>query len=304
MWRSSELNCDRFRHLAEKPAEDQVMQVFQDIAHEIIGLPWEYLATALIICLSLSALGFKRVEYFVSLGYAASIAAQALIMPLLYRDTLRDWVLVQSALLLAYGLRLGTFLARRERTASFQKERVENATRGVKLRSLMKLAIWVSVSVLYVLMFLPALLTMSAQAAGLSLPSAAVGVALMVLGMGLEACADWQKSCFKQKHPARFCDVGLYRMVRFPNYFGEMVFWLGVWISAVSAYEGPLAWVFGGIGFVCIELVMLGASRRLELKQTSRYGADTGYQAYARRTPVLFPLLPLYSLRNLKVFLG
>ena len=87
------------------------MQFLRSTSPEIIGLPWEYLATALAICLSLSALGFKRVEYFVSLGYAASIAAQSLVMPLLYRDTLRDWVLVQSALLLAYGLRLGTFLA-------------------------------------------------------------------------------------------------------------------------------------------------------------------------------------------------
>jgi hypothetical protein len=49
---------------------------------------------------------------------------------------------------------------------------------------------------------------------------------------------------------------------------------------------------------------MVGASRRLELKQTARYGADSAYQAYARRTPILLPLLPLYSLRRLKVFLG
>ena len=92
--------------------------------------------------------------------------------------------------------------------------------------------------------------------------------------------------------------------MRFPNYFGEMVFWFGVWISAMSAYQSLLAWVLCGIGFVCIELVMLGSSRRLELKQTGRYGADAAYQAYARQTPILFPLLPLYSLRNLKMSLG
>jgi steroid 5-alpha reductase family enzyme len=252
----------------------------------------------------LSALGFKRVEYFVSLGFAASIAAQAFVMPLLYRDTLREWVLVQSALLLAYGLRLGTFLVLRERTASFQTEHTENAARDMKLRGPMKVAIWVSVSVLYVLMFLPALLIMSAQADGLVLASTPIGVALMVVGLGLEACADWQKSRFKLTHPARFCDIGLYRMVRFPNYFGEMVFWSGVWISAMSAYHSLLAWVLGGLGFVCIELVMLGSSRRLELKQADRYGSDTAYQGYARTTPVLFPMVPLYSLQKLKVYLG
>ena len=86
--------------------------------------------------------------------------------------------------------------------------------------------------------------------------------------------------------------------MRFPNYFGEMVFWFGLWISAISAYPSLLAWGFGGLGFICIEFVMIGSSRRLELKQTGRYGADATYQAYARQTPILLPWLPLYSLRN------
>ena len=91
--------------------------------------------------------------------------------------------------------------------------------------------------------------------------------------------------------------------MRFPNYFGEMLFWFGVWISAVSAYRSLLAWVLGSLGFVCIALVMLGSSRRLELKQAGRYGADAAFKAYASRTPILFPMLPLYSLQNLKVWL-
>ena len=274
-----------------------------DISPGFIGFPWQYLALSLALCLVLSALGFRRVVYFVSLGYAASIAAQAIVLPLLYRNSLRDWVLVQLAMLLAYGLRLGTFIALREQAASFQKEQAESARRGAEVRGLAKAGIWVGVSILYVVMFLPALLTMSAQAAGQSLPSVPFGVALMVVGLGFEACADWQKSRFKKTNPSHFCDVGLYRIVRFPNYFGEMLFWFGVWISAVSAYRSLLAWVLGSLGFVCIALVMLGSSRRLELKQAGRYGADAAFKAYARRTPILFPMLPLYSLQNLKVWL-
>jgi hypothetical protein len=98
------------------------MMLLPDTAGELIGMPWQYLGLSLALCLLLSASGFKRVEYFVSLGYAASIAAQSIVMPLLYRDTLSGWTLLQSLLLLAYGLRLGIFLALRERTASFQKE--------------------------------------------------------------------------------------------------------------------------------------------------------------------------------------
>jgi steroid 5-alpha reductase family enzyme len=269
---------------------------------EVVGVPWQHLAGGLALSLFASALGFKRVEYFVGLGYAAAIAAQAITMPLLYRDTINSWALVQVTLLFVYGLRLGSFLLMRTRASSFQKEREIDAARGARVGFWMKVAIWLSVSILYVLMFLPALLTMSVQAKGQALPSVPVGVALMVLGLGLEACADWQKSQFKKAHRTSVCTVGLYRMVRFPNYFGEMVFWLGVWVSAISAYQTPLAWDLGGLGFACIELVVLGSSRRLELKQSQRYSADCAYRAYARKTPILFPLLPLYSLRNLKVF--
>jgi len=269
---------------------------------ELIGVPWQFLALGLTLCLLLSALGFKRVDYFVSLGYAASIAAQAVVMPFLYHDTIKGWALVQSALLLVYGLRLGSFLLMRASASSFQKEKDINAARGAKVGIWMKVAIWLSVSVLYVLMFLPALLAMSIQADEKAAPSAPVGVALMLLGLCIEACADWQKSRFKKSQPTRFCDVGLYRIVRFPNYFGEMVFWFGGWLAAISAYQTPLAWGLGGLGFLCIELVMLGSSRRLELKQSERYSADRTYQAYARKTPILFPLVPLYSLGNFKVF--
>ena len=48
------------------------------VSTDFIGLAWQLLAVGLAICLGCSALGFKRVEYFVSLGYAASIARPAL----------------------------------------------------------------------------------------------------------------------------------------------------------------------------------------------------------------------------------
>ena len=271
------------------------------LPHELLGLPWQFLVLGLALCLICSALGFKRVEYFVSLGYAASVAAQAIAFPFLYRNTIKGLALLQSGLLLAYGLRLGIFLTLRERVPSFQKQQAENTARGIKVDGPMKVAIWVGVSFLYVLLCLPALLTMSAQAGGMALVSAPVGILLMSAGLGLEACADWQKSRSKRRNPSRFCDVGLYRVVRFPNYFGEMVFWLGVWVSAMATYRTLPAWALGSLGFLFIVLVMVGAGRRLELKQDKIYGSDAAYEAYSRRVPILFPFLPIYSLRSPKV---
>jgi len=94
------------------------------------------------------------------------------------------------------------------------------------------------------------------------------------------------------------------RLVRSPNYFGEIVFWLGTFVAGLSAYRAPLDWLIALIGLVCIELIMLGSARRLELKQAERYGSEPAYRDYAARVPVLFPLVPLYSLKRLRVYLG
>jgi steroid 5-alpha reductase family enzyme len=266
--------------------------------HHFLGLPWQFLVLGLILCLLASALGFKRVEYFVSLGYAASVATQAITFLILYRDTIKGLALLQCALILAYGLRLGIFLSVRDRNPSFQKQRAQSTARGIKVSAPIKFAIWLGVSFFYVLLFLPALLTMSAQAGGMSLTSAPVGILLMSAGLGIEACADWQKSRFKKHNPSSFCNVGLYRFIRFPNYFGEMVFWLGLWVSAMSTYRTLPTWSLGSLGFLLIASVMFGASRRLELKQSTNYASSAAFQIYSRRVPILLPFLPIYSLRR------
>jgi steroid 5-alpha reductase family enzyme len=166
---------------------------------------------------------------------------------------------------------------------------------------LQKTAIWLGVSVLFVLLVLPALLTLSAQAQGAALSSLPWGVAVMLAGLVLESWADRQKYRFKAQHPSRYCDVGLYRWSRCANYFGEMLFWFGVWLSGVSAYGGTLAWFLATAGLLYIEVLMIAAAHGLELKQDERYGADPRYRDYVRTVPVLFPWVPIYSLHRLKL---
>merc|ERR1719228_2379672 len=42
--------------------------------------------------------------------------------------------------------------------------------------------------------------------------------------------ADWQKWNFKQnpKNSGRFCDVGLWKFSQHPNWFGNLLVWLGI----------------------------------------------------------------------------
>ena len=53
------------------------------------------------------------------------------------------------------------------------------------------------------------------------------GMVISAAGLLIESMADLQKNAAKKKNPGRFVDTGLYRIVRCPNYFGEMLFWTG-----------------------------------------------------------------------------
>ncbi len=270
----------------------------------ILLLPLQHLVLAFVLCLAISALGFLRVDWFISIGYGFSIAAQAVLFLVLYRDSLSIWTILQSALLLSYGARLGIYLVARERSPSFGRELQASKERGARVRDGLKLVIWISVSLLYVAMFAPALLSLWHQSRDAAVPSAPYGVLVMIAGLTIEALADWQKSVFKARHPSRFANTGLYRLVRYPNYFGEMVFWLGTFVSGLSSYQSVAAWLLSIAGFISIQLVMLGSTRRLELKQAERYGDDESYMAYVAGTPVLFPFVPLYSVKANRIYLG
>ena len=114
----------------------------------------------------------------------------------------------------------------------------------------------------------------------------------------METTADLQKNAAKKVNPGRFVDTGLFRIVRCPNYFGEMLFWTGVFVGGITIYAGALQWVVAVVGYLGIIYVMFGGARRLEIRQTRTYGDDPEYQRYVRTTPIMIPLVPLYSVEK------
>ena len=95
-------------------------------------------------------------------------------------------------------------------------------------------------------------------------------------------------------------DTGLYRIVRCPNYLGEMIFWTGVTLSAIGGVVYWGQWVVIAIGYIGIIYVMFSGARRLEIRQDKNYGADPEYQNYVKTVPILLPFIPLYSVKDHK----
>ncbi|MCU0661172.1 MAG: DUF1295 domain-containing protein [Myxococcota bacterium] len=262
-----------------------------------------YAAILFGLALFTSFLGFLRTVYFVSLGYAFSILSMGILSLVAFGRSASLLALVQTALLALYGLRLGFYLVARE-IKSTDYKRVLNDTETRKVPVGLRMVIWVSVGLLYLLMFSPGLFHLAApEMAGSGLTAVYVGLAIMVLGFGIEAVSDLQKSAHKKKNPKKFCDVGLYRMVRYPNYLGEVTFWSGSFVAALGAYSSWIQWASALTGYVCLVLVMIGSTKRLEKKQQERYGAEPEFQKYSTTVPVLLPLLPIYSLSRVRVLL-
>jgi steroid 5-alpha reductase family enzyme len=260
----------------------------------------------LLMALVISSIGFYRVVYFISIGYAFSIVAMAITTPLRHFENLTWASALQNIFLVLWGLRLGIYLVQREFRASYRKELTNVHQRSAGMTWGRKALIWVSVSLLYVLMFSPSLfslITLSVTSSWMFYLVQIAGLLLMGGGLVLEAVSDKQKSDFKAQFPNQYCDVGLYRWVRCPNYLGEITFWVGNWMVGAMFYNTLMKWIASLAGVVCIVLIMMGSTKRLERSQDERYGNQLKYQDYIRTVPVLFPFVPVYSLKNVRVFL-
>ena len=258
-----------------------------------------------VLALAATQSGFRRLVHFISVGYAAAITLMALAAAVMFWSGLDLWAALHLALLFGWGLRLWVFLRRREAAPGYQKELAEMDVQYGGIKTPARLGIWVGVSALYVLMFLPGLLDAAAsrQLAGTMVWLRAAGMLISAGGIVLETAADRQKSRYKTAHPRSFCSAGLYRWVRCPNYLGEILFWVGSWVMGIPFYSNLLAWAASLFGLVCIVLIMMGSTKRLERAQGERYGHLPEYQNYVRSVPVLFPWTHIYTLQGVKVYL-
>ena len=254
---------------------------------------WLFLAAMVI-----SSIGFKNYVWFISLGYGFSIAGEGLLMLILYGQSLSIGTILCCALFIIYGLRLGGYLAIREfKSSSYKKNMTGEIKEGSTVPFGVKIAIWVTCALLYVTQ-VSGVFYRLVNHAGTNVWTY-VGAAIMAVGLALETAADIQKNNAKKINPKRFVDTGLYRIVRCPNYLGEMIFWTGVLISGIGAVCG-WQWIIVAIGYIGIIFVMFSGARRLEIRQDKNYGNDPEYQKYVTTVPILLPLIPLYSVKKHK----
>ena len=121
-----------------------------------------------------------------------------------------------------------------------------------------------------------------------------VGTLIWILGFSIEVIADNQKSKFRSNpdNKDKFITTGIWSWSRHPNYFGEILLWIGITVIAFPVLQG---WQFITLIspiFIIILLTQISGVRLLELRGKKKWGDNEEYKNYIRNTSVLIPLPP------------
>ena len=226
-------------------------------------------------------------RYYDLVGGISYITVTAIAVGLSSQPDLRATLV--AAMVIVWSLRLATFLFLR-----ISKSGGDRRFDDIKNRPPRFLLAWT-------LQGLWVLLTASAALAvitgGNRVPLGVIGIAgitVWAVGMLIEIVADRQKSAFKSdpQNREKFINTGLWAWSRHPNYFGEILLWMGMAIVAVPVLHGGQWATLISPLFVVFLLVKVSGVPLLERKADQRWGGQDDYESYKRKTPVLIPKPP------------
>jgi steroid 5-alpha reductase family enzyme len=114
------------------------------------------------------------------------------------------------------------------------------------------------------------------------------GIALWLIGFGVESIGDWQLARFKADPASRrrVLDTGLWRYTRHPNYFGEATLWWGFYLIAAAGGGG---WTVFAPLLMTVLLLRVSGVTLLERDIHERRPA---YRDYVARTSAFLPWPP------------
>ena len=97
----------------------------------------------------------------------------------------------------------------------------------------------------------------------------------------IQLIADKQSHDFRAANPGKVCNVGLWKHGRHPNYFGEILFWWGIWMM-YGAFYGFDWYLCGAIAMTAL---FLGIS--IPLMEQRQLANKPGYAEYRKQTRML-----------------
>lgn len=199
--------------------------------------------------------------------------------------TPRSWL--SAALVSVWGVRLSFHMAWRDRDRGedWRHRRAREAKRHFVWRSLPEI-FWFQLIGGGLVVGLPMFAVVSEPQPALGWLDM-LGVALWVTGFMIESVADIQLARFRAdpNNTGRVLDHGLWRYSRHPNYFGEVLLWVGIALLGLAAGEwwallSPL-------------MVFIIITRVTGVAAMDRHLRDTRGEEYARYVHTTSAFVPL-----------
>jgi steroid 5-alpha reductase family enzyme len=194
--------------------------------------------------------------------------------------------LLLAALVVIWAARLGTFLFRRVHKAGKDDRFDEIKPSFIRFLNVWTIqGLWVTFTAAAALVAIT-----TATKKGLDL-FALAGFLVWAFGFAFEVIADSQKSRFNAnpENKGKFIQTGLWSRSRHPNYFGEIVLWIGIAIIALPVLQGWQWVALISPLFVTLLLTRVSGIPLLQKKADQKWGGQEDYEAYKKRTPALIP---------------
>jgi steroid 5-alpha reductase family enzyme len=192
------------------------------------------------------------------------------------------------ALVVIWAIRLGTFLFSRIKKAG-KDDRFDE----IKPSFIRFLNVW-TIQGLWVTFTMAAALVAITTTTRKELDCySLIGALVWLFGFIFEVAADAQKSRFNADpaNKGKFIQTGLWARSRHPNYFGEIILWIGVAIIALPVLQGWQWVAMISPLFVTLLLTRVSGVPLLEKKADKKWGGQEDYESYKKKTPVLIPKL-------------
>ena len=161
-------------------------------------------------------------------------------------------------------------------------------------KSFSKYLVWWTMSALWVFLTTANALTLIVNNKKLvNEPTFYLGVLIWTIGILFEIVADEQKRRFQinKNNKDKFISSGLWSISRHPNYFGEIILWIGVAIISFPTLIGFQYVTLISPVFIYLLLTRISGVNLLEDRADKKWGELIEYKKYKENTPVLIPFL-------------
>uniref|UniRef100_H2Z7C9 Uncharacterized protein n=1 Tax=Ciona savignyi TaxID=51511 RepID=H2Z7C9_CIOSA len=193
-----------------------------------------------------------------------------------------------STMVTVWAARLGIFLFYRVVTEGGDKRFTK-----VKTKPVVFLLYWMVQGVWILVTSAPMLIVNSEKQNAPINSRDYIGFAIWIFGLLFEVTADFQKLLFRSNpdNAGNFINTGLWSISRHPNYFGEILLWVGIFIIASSDLYGWKWICILSPAFVYYLLNYVSGIPLLERSGLKRYGDMPAYKNYINNVPVLVPFI-------------